>query len=63
MEDIVVFLGLKMFDFDLINCSFRNYKYLYLFDTLSDKAFKGTVVNWPLSSLNAELLEITLKVP
>ncbi len=41
----------------------RCYKHWYLIHTWSDKAFKGTVVNSALSTLNGGLFQITLTVP
>ena len=43
--------------------SLKKQKKLYLIHSLSDKAFKGTVVNRALPSLHGGLLEITLTVP
>ena len=37
---------------------FPNYKHWYLIHTLSDKAFKGTVVNWALPSLHGNKTNI-----
>ena len=43
--------------------SLKKQKHGYLFNTRSDKAFKGTVVNKALPSLHGGSLEITLTVP
>ena len=43
--------------------SLKKQKKLYLIHSLSDKAFKATVVNRALPSLHGGLLEITLTVP
>ena len=62
MEDIVVFLGVKVFNSDISYrlkiISHQNYGHWYLV-----YAFKGTVVNRALQSLHGELLEITRIVP
>ena len=43
--------------------SLKKQKHGHLLNTWSDKAFKGTVVNRTLPSLQGGLLEITLTVP
>ena len=43
--------------------SFQTYKHRYLIRTWSEKGFKGTVVNWAMSSLHGGSLEISLTIP
>ena len=65
MEDIVVFLFLRVFrafravEPQLKTISFRIYQHLYIIYPCSDKAFNGIVVNLELPSMQRGPLQIT----
>ena len=73
VEDMVVFLDLKVFNFDSYymlsyirnahsnfyrETSIENYKHWFLIHTWSDKTFKGTIVNRALSSVQGGQFKI-----